>query len=376
MTIFTSGITPPASAFTEGVTPPASAFAACGGAPASAWASCDGSVTPDPPTLDPIVGSVELHVISTVTLTGTNFTADAVVDIAGSGITLLSTTVLDAQTIELSIDPDDGSTGLHAVTVTTPYGTSNAEDLTIAEAVPPVAEVTPGDLRLWLESDFGIRDANGALVTKWRDRSGYNHHLLPAAGYTAPTYRSSGFPGGNAPYVEFNDLHGLASAVAAGLDLTSFGMIVELVRDAADSNSAFFYLVGDIIALGVQDSAASSYLARWNSVAHSALRESSYHTAAGWVSKNVRHRLRVAWNGVTHAGHRQYLDGVQQAIPSQLNTIFSPMISSGSGSVRLGFRDASLPQFNLQGKVKACILISPEPPAADLAAWEAYLAAK
>ncbi len=371
---FTNGITPPVSTFAEGITPPASVVAACGAAPSSIWESCIDGATTAPPILDPIAGSVEMNTLATVTLTGENFTPESVVAI--TGVTILSTTYVSATELSVDIDADGATAGTHATTVTTITGTSNAQDLTIAEAVPPVAETTPGALRLWLESDFGIRDAGGAALTTWRDRSGFNNHLTRASGYTAPTYRSTGFPGGNAPYVEFNDVHGLESALAASLDTLDFAMIVELFREPGDSNSAFFYMISDTIALGVQDSAASSYLSRWNTIAKSSLRESSYHTAIGWVPVNARQRLRVVWDGATHAGHKQYRNGVLQAIASQLNTIALPMISSGSALVRLGFRDSSLPQFNLQGKIKACIVISPKPSDADLTAWETYLATK
>lgn len=375
MTPWTPGGSSPSSNWSGDNPNPSSAWDECGPAPDSSWVPCEAT----PPILDPIAQQGEPGTSIVLPLTGQNFDATAVVAIAGAGITITNTVFVDSHTLLVFLTIASTATvGARATTVTTTEGgTSNAEDFTLFHEDPPVP-TPPGDLRLWVEADWGIDDASGSPVTVWRDRSGYSHHFTPATalGYSAPIYQSSGFGGiAGLPRVNFNDIHGLVTALAATMDLSSFVAMAVFRRDAGDSNSAFLYIISDTITIGVQDSAASSYLSRWNTVLKTILRESSYQTAT-WVSKAVRHLMRVQWDGATHAGHKQYLEGVQQSIPTQLNSIASPMISSGPASVRMGFRDPILPQFNLQGDHAALVIVSPKPSDADIASWETYLTNK
>lgn len=376
MTPWTPGGSSPSSNWSGGQPEPASTWDECAPAPTSSWTPCEAI----PPILDPIAQQGEIGTAILLTLNGQNFDASAAV-VIGDGTEVLVTDVMfvDENTLLVfATIADTATAGAKSTTVTTSSGTSNAEDFTVYQEDPPVP-TPPGDLRLWIEADWGIDDASGAALTEWRDRSGYNHHFTPATalGYLAPVYQASGFGGvTNLPRVNFNDLHGITTALSAGMDLSSFAAIAVFRRDAGDSNSAFIYIISDIIAIGVQDSAASSYLARWNTALKTVLRESSYQTAFGWVSKAVRHVMRVVWNGTTHAGHQQWLEGVQVVIPTQINSVALPMISSGPALVRLGFRDPILPQFNLQGDYAALAIISPKPSDADIAAWETYFTNK
>jgi hypothetical protein len=371
---FANAVTPPASTFANGVTPPASSPASCGLAPVSIIIPCVGAA-PVLASVSPAAAIIGAGVTVgtdpvTLVLVGTNFTADTVVAIAG--LTVLTTQLASSTqvTVTVAIDPA-ASLGNHAITATNAFGTSDAIQLSVTSIAG--LSTRPG---LWLEADAGISDASGAALTTWQDRSGNSNHTATMTGYSAPTVRSSGFGGiSGLPYLEFNDLHGIVTPYSAALDLLDYTAFFVFLREAGDANSAIAFIVSDLIVLGIQDSAASWYLARWATAAKLAYRESSYNVAS-YISKNVRHVLRAEWDGATHAGNKVYLEGVNQAIATQLNTVALPMISGGAAAVRLGFRDASLPGFNLQGKLAACVIFQGKLSAPDTATVEAYLTAK
>lgn len=304
-------------------------------------------------------------------ITGQNFLVGSTVQISGLNVQVVSTTLDNPGQITVLVHAlAAAALGARDVTVTTVVGTSNASPLTINASPLPVAPV------FWYEAEQGIFVANGAAITDAVPLREKAQGLLlgPAgSGLGGPIYRNTGFGGGLKPYLEFNNAHGIRNPVNDGrLSVTSFCVFIVAQRDAGDANSCLYMLTGpDHLTGDIQDIAASAYASRWNA-GHTVLLESSYNTAFGWIPKGQRLIIRQEMDG-THAGHKQFLNGVQQAIAQQL-TNNPGILPSGNSYVQMGYRDnAALPGLNLQGQIAALIICSPIPTALQITAIETYL---
>lgn len=355
------------SSFGECATPPTSSFAECATPPNTTWTE-EGA---GPPTLSSVAPSVETGTTATpVFLTGTGFVVGSTTPaIAGAGVTVVSTSVIDDRTALLLLTIAVGATiGARAVTVTTPYGTSNASNLTItAPAVLPVAQQPV----VWLEADYGIVDAPGAALTAWGDRSPSAANTATGPGMTAPTYRSTGFGGATLPYIEFNNAHGIRTALLAALSMTSFTVFVVLLREVADSNGLIYeHHAATYIAAGMHPKAPSLYVARLPVIT---LLESSRNDSTGnWVPTNTRKIFRHESDG-TNVGNKAYLNGVLQSFPTNALTSDPGTSATPQGEFHIGYRDSGTPSLHLTGKVAALVAFSPKLSPTDTAAFEAYL---
>lgn len=286
-----------------------------------------------------------------VTLNGAHLLSVTSVNITGTLIAVTNINVVSDDQLIVTFTLDiTALEGIRKISVTTPNGTSNELDILITPGMWLGITTEPAQ---WLEADYGVVDANNAPLTVWSDRTSNANHMYPAAGKSAPIYKSSGWAGAvSRPYWQFNNSHGMESAFSASLRLTSHTAFIIFERDAADANSTIIFVLSDCILWGLQDNAASSYIARWNAP-HTAVGESSYHTF-NWLPQSVRHHVRCQYNG-THATHQLYKSNVLQALGNQL-TGNPGILSVANALVRLGWRDAALPGFDLQGRIAACVL--------------------
>ncbi len=287
-----------------------------------------------------------------VTINGQYFLNTTSVTITGTLILVSNINIVsDSQLIVTFILDVAALEGVRQITVTSPNGTSNALNITILPGMWLGITTEPV---CWVEADYGVVDANNANMTQWSDRSSFGNHFTVAPTKGAPIYKSSGWAGAvSRPYWQFNNAHACKTAMAASLALTSHTMFVVFQRDGTDANSAIVFGVSDLIAFSIQDSAASSYIARWNAP-HTVLTESSYHNTFGWLALNTRLHVRNEFNG-THASHKLYLSNVQQSLTNQL-TGNPGTVSTGAMEVRMGYRDTSLPGFDLQGRIAMFVL--------------------
>lgn len=286
-----------------------------------------------------------------ITINGSFLSAVTAVNITGTLILVSNINIVsDNQLIVTFILDVAALEGVRQITVDTPNGTSNAVNITILPGMWLGITTEPV---CWLEADYGVVDANNAAMTQWSDRTSFANHVTVAPTKGAPIYKSSGWGTASRPYWQFNNAHGCKTAMSASLALTSHTMFVIFLRDGTDANSAIAFGVSDLIAFSIQDSAASSYIARWNA-GHTVLTESSYHNVFGWLALNTRLHVRNEFNG-THASHKLYLSNVQQSLTNQL-TGNPGTVSTGAMEVRLGYRDVTLPGFDLQGRIAAFVL--------------------
>lgn len=238
--------------------------------------------------------------------------------------------------------------------------------------------VTDSTIKLWLEADYGVVDANGAALTTWSDRSPSGGHMTPGAGMTAPVYRSSGLGGiSNLPYWEFNNAHGMSTALLAALALADFSVFMVGLREVADSNGNWYEVfsttpAGAPITQGLRPNGPSIYAARQPVIT---LLESSRNSGASWLTTNVRKLFRHDCDG-TNAGHLLYDSGVVVGFAS--NALFAnPGVSAPlTSSFHVGFRDSGTPTLNLRGKISVLIAASPKPSALKAASVESYLTTK
>lgn len=234
--------------------------------------------------------------------------------------------------------------------------------------------VTKASLKLWMEADYGVVDANGAAMTSWADRSPTGTAVTPAPTKSAPIYRTTGFGGvANLPYWDYLNAHGAKTPQLAALALTTSTEFYVVQRDAADANCAVAVLVSDVINQGIQDAASSVYASRWNA-GHTVLNESSYNNAGGWIPKGSRKLIRHEMGG-THATHKVYLNGVQQVLPDQF--VNNPgTVATSAIEARLGYRDVTLPALDMLGQFAAALVFTPVLSAAEAASVESYLTTK
>lgn len=344
-------------AYNDPPAPTSPAYSGCQGGVITTFSGCATGLLPVyseggfPTLLNLAPGSMKAGLVVPITLNGHFLGNVTAVQITGTLIAVTNINVVNDDQLIVTFTLDVAALeGVRQITVVTPDGISNALNITILPGMWLGITTEPA---LWVEADYGVVDANNAPMTVWSDRTSNANHFTPGPSKSAPIYKSTGWNGGVRPYWQFNNAHGCITAASASLSLTSHTIFLVALRDTGDANSALIFIISDIIGASIQDSAASSYIARWNAP-HTVITESSYHNAGGWLPINTRLHIRNEYNG-THATHKLFLSNVQQSLNNQL-TGNPGVVAIGSAHVKLGYRDVSLPGFDLQGRIAACVI--------------------
>lgn len=349
---------------------PATAWAA-GGRPASQWAGCElaslQSISPDE-------GARASSVF--VILTGSNFGIGSTVIVSGYGI-VVSDVIYGGPDILVATFTiaGDADLGDHDVQVQDGTNLTGAVPFTVLAAAWPSATAP----NIWLEADYGVTVGDDDLVSvagDWQDRGPNAIHPFVGPGKGAPAYREQGFGGQGLPFIKFDNAHGLTTVKHAALSLTTSTTFIVGMRNSGDANSCIIFEFSNYcLGLGIQDAAASWYVARPNlplATPPTQLLESSYNNAFGHIPKGSRFILRHQFKG-SHATNKMFLNGVETIIGTQLNNGINANNTNGPNEIRIGFRDASLPGLDLDGQIAAVLQYIPALSDAEALEVEAYL---
>lgn len=222
-------------------------------------------------------------------------------------------------------------------------------------------------LAAWYDAkDAGTIHLSGSNVTQWDDKSGNTRNVVQGTGANQPTYTANGGSGGQ-PAIQYSGTKLLATSATFSISTTSIfvvgkfsgtaGIIIEHGTNGTNAGGNYLY--------GTTND--SSSIRRGANI-------SSRNVSANWAVNSVFSVFEQEFDG-THAGHKVWRDGVDQAAGNGVSGTVDPGTGSNTAaSLMIGCRSGlTLPTT---GDVYEVLLYTPQLSSANMLLVRQYLKAK